>query len=113
MSRRRNRSSPHAPSRNSDPAEDAPETKPASDPPESAVQTAEEDRAEAEAGAASAVDIPAVAEDTFYDGPLLKQIREARGLALKEVFERTRIGVPTLAAVEEERFADLPSRRST
>ena len=49
--------------------------------------------------------------DTVFTGPLLKQLREARGTTLREISDRTRIGVPSLTAVEDERYADLPNAR--
>jgi cytoskeleton protein RodZ len=42
---------------------------------------------------------------TEYD---LKSIREAKGLTLKDIFERTRISVATLAAIENGDFHLLP-----
>ena len=42
---------------------------------------------------------------TEYD---LKSIRESKGLTLKDVFERTRISVATLAAIENGDFHLLP-----
>jgi cytoskeletal protein RodZ len=38
----------------------------------------------------------------------LKTIREARGLTLKEVFQRTRVGIAHLEAIESEDFRQLP-----
>jgi len=55
--------------------------------------------------------LPALDERTVYTGALLEAVREARGISLKEVSAKTRIGVPSLQAVEEERFADLPNAR--
>lgn len=50
-------------------------------------------------------------ESTVYTGEFLRRYRESRGVALKEIAERTRIGVRSLQAVEEERFEDLPDAR--
>lgn len=44
-------------------------------------------------------------------GAKLKQTRESRGITLKEVAERTKINVAILAALEEERFDDMPNAR--
>lgn len=52
-----------------------------------------------------------VDESTVYTGEFLRRYRESRGLALKEIAERTRIGARSLQAVEEERFEDLPDAR--
>ena len=52
-----------------------------------------------------------VDETTVYDGSFLKRYRESRGVELKEIAERTRIGARSLQAVEEERFDDLPDAR--
>jgi cytoskeleton protein RodZ len=41
-------------------------------------------------------------------GQRLKQEREARGVSLKEIAEKTRIGVRFLKAIEEETFDQLP-----
>lgn len=52
-----------------------------------------------------------VDESTVYNGDFLRRYRESRGIALKEIAERTRIGARSLQAVEEERFDDLPDAR--
>jgi hypothetical protein len=49
--------------------------------------------------------------DTIYTGALLKQVRESQRITLKEISERTRISVASLAALEEERYEDLPNAR--
>jgi cytoskeletal protein RodZ len=50
-------------------------------------------------------------ESTVYTGEFLRRYRESRGVALKEIAERTRIGARSLQAIEEERFDDLPDAR--
>lgn len=52
-----------------------------------------------------------VDESTVYSGEFLRRYRESRGLELKEIAERTRIGARSLQAIEEERFEDLPDAR--
>jgi hypothetical protein len=45
------------------------------------------------------------------NGAAIKNLREARGMSIKDVSERTRIRVSTLTALEDERFEDLPDAR--
>jgi flagellar biosynthesis protein FlhG len=45
---------------------------------------------------------------TIFTGPLLRKVREAHGIELKDITTRTKISSHHLAAIEEERFADLP-----
>ncbi len=45
--------------------------------------------------------------DTISGGDLRK-LREAAGIKVEELFEVTRISVPTLAAIENDRIEDLP-----
>jgi cytoskeletal protein RodZ len=52
------------------------------------------------------VEIP---EGAVFDGALLKRVREARGLSLQILSERTRIGVRHLENVEADRYAQLPA----
>jgi flagellar biosynthesis protein FlhG len=42
-------------------------------------------------------------------GPVLRKIREARGLDLAEISQRTKISERYLRSIEEERFADMPA----
>ena len=53
--------------------------------------------------------MPELDTDTEYTGALLQQIREARGVDLREISERTKIGMPYLAALELENFHKLPA----
>jgi hypothetical protein len=52
-----------------------------------------------------------IGPETVFTGEILKQVREARRLTLKEISDRTRISVASLAALEAERFEDLPNAR--
>lgn len=52
-----------------------------------------------------------VGPDTIFTGQLLRQVRENQRLTLKEISERTKISVASLAALEEERYEDLPNAR--
>jgi Helix-turn-helix domain/DnaJ domain len=73
-------------------AQPVPEVPPASPPP----QTEERPR------------MPELPPDVEFNGELLRQVREARGLTLQQVAERTRIGRTHLERVEADRYADLP-----
>lgn len=58
-----------------------------------------------------AVELPPMPEltpDSEYSGSLLKSIREARGLALRDVAARTKIPLTSLKALEEEDYGSLP-----
>lgn len=46
-----------------------------------------------------------------YTGALLREIREARGLSISEISDRTRISRTVLLALEEERYEDIPNAR--
>ena len=48
-------------------------------------------------------------ETTEYSGELLRHIREARGVELHDIAERTKIHIGYLRAIEEENFAATPS----
>ena len=52
---------------------------------------------------------PVIDATTEITGPLLKKIREAKGLDLAEVAQRTKIGERHLRAIESERFDELPA----
>jgi hypothetical protein len=53
---------------------------------------------------------PPIALDpgTEITGDLLKQLREQRGISLKEIEDVTRVRAASLSAVEAERFDELP-----
>ena len=52
--------------------------------------------------------MPELPPDVEFNGELLRRVREARGLTLQQVAERTRIGRMHLERVEADRYADLP-----
>lgn len=53
--------------------------------------------------------MPDVSPQTEFSGPLLRQIREAVGVELREIAERSKIGMSYLHALEGEVFAKLPA----
>ena len=53
--------------------------------------------------------MPELGPETEYTGTLLKHIREATGTDLREISERTKIGMTYLQAIEDETFAKLPA----
>ncbi|MBK9070954.1 MAG: helix-turn-helix domain-containing protein [Myxococcales bacterium] len=53
--------------------------------------------------------MPPLAADTSFDGALLKHIREAFGLTLRELSERSKIGMQYLEALEADAFDKLPA----
>ena len=53
--------------------------------------------------------MPDVGPRTAFSGPLLRQVRESLGIELREIAERTKIGMAYLQAIEDERFAKLPA----
>jgi flagellar biosynthesis protein FlhG len=53
--------------------------------------------------------MPAVGPRTEYNGPLLRQIREALGIELREIVERTKIGMGYLVSLESDQFGKLPA----
>ncbi len=53
--------------------------------------------------------MPELSDDTEYSGALLQQVRESRGIDLREISERTKIGLPYLAAIESENVDKLPA----
>ncbi|MBI3071875.1 MAG: helix-turn-helix domain-containing protein [Deltaproteobacteria bacterium] len=54
-------------------------------------------------------EVPDIPEDAEIDGPMLKKIRESRGLDLRQVATITKIGFDHLQHLEEERFKNLPA----
>ena len=50
-----------------------------------------------------------IAADADFNGELLRQVRESRGLALQEVSERTRVPVKHLENIEADRYGALPA----
>ena len=71
------------------------------------------DRPSAQIGVAPAVGerpgAPDVNDDTEYTGELLMHFRESRGLDLREIADRTKIGIGYLVAIEKELFEELPA----
>ncbi len=53
--------------------------------------------------------MPALGPRTEYTGPLLRQVREALGIELREITERSKIGMSYLVALEGEQFTKLPA----
>jgi len=53
--------------------------------------------------------MPEIAATTEFTGPLLRQIREAVGVELREIAEKSKIGMAYLHALEGEVFAKLPA----
>ena len=56
-------------------------------------------------------DEPESAPEVEYTGAYLRQLRDARGLSINELSERTRISRTVLLALEEERWDDMPNAR--
>ncbi len=50
-----------------------------------------------------------IGPDTDFTGALLRKVRESQGIELGEISAKTKIGRSHLAAIEDERFADLPA----
>jgi flagellar biosynthesis protein FlhG len=53
--------------------------------------------------------MPELSGQTEFSGPLLRQIREAIGVELREIAERSKIGMAYLHALEGDVFAKLPA----
>jgi flagellar biosynthesis protein FlhG len=53
--------------------------------------------------------MPEVGEQTEYTGPIMQAVREARGLDLREISARTKIGLTYLTAIEAEAWNKLPA----
>jgi flagellar biosynthesis protein FlhG len=53
--------------------------------------------------------MPEISPFTEFSGPLLRQIREAIGVELREIAERSKIGMAYLSALEGEVFHKLPA----
>lgn len=52
---------------------------------------------------------PPLAPDTEFTGALLREVREAMGIDLRAIAERTKIGMAYLEAIEEENVRKLPA----
>ncbi len=53
--------------------------------------------------------MPDTDEGTQFTGPILQQMREAQGIDLRDIAERTKIGMTYLRAIEGEIFEKLPA----
>src|SRR6185436_1519806 len=53
--------------------------------------------------------MPEISPVTEFSGALLRQIREAIGVELREIAERSKIGMAYLSALEGEAFGKLPA----
>jgi flagellar biosynthesis protein FlhG len=53
--------------------------------------------------------MPEITARTEFSGPLLRQIREAIGIELREIAEKSKIGMAYLQALEAEVFTKLPA----
>lgn len=53
--------------------------------------------------------MPEITARTEFSGPLLRQIREAVGIELREIAEKSKIGMAYLQAIESETFSKLPA----
>lgn len=54
--------------------------------------------------------MPAIGADTVFSGELLRAVRRARGLTLKDIAARTKISLTHLESIEHERWEWLPER---
>ncbi|HKE17828.1 MAG TPA: helix-turn-helix domain-containing protein [Kofleriaceae bacterium] len=52
---------------------------------------------------------PSIPPDADWSGRLLREVREALGIELREISERTKVGIGYLSAIEEEVFEKLPA----
>jgi len=55
------------------------------------------------------IDEPDEPEDGVYDGPALRRVRIRHGIELAEISARTKINESHLTAIEQNRYAHLPS----
>lgn len=53
--------------------------------------------------------LPEITPDTVFTGALIKQVREAYRISLRDVSQKTKIGAQYLRAIEEDDFARLPA----
>ena len=52
---------------------------------------------------------PEINAETEFTGSLLKRIREARGIELVDISNKSKIGVPHFRAIEEEKWDAMPA----
>lgn len=94
------------------PSADAPSAGPALAPSEADAPSQRPSTApEAPRAALARADTPIVGTDTPITGEILKRVRESKGVTLKEISDKTRIGRRNLEALEEERFEELPDAK--
>ena len=74
-------------------------------PPEVPAQTAKEE----EASEMPRPPPPVITPETVFTGPLLRAVRQSKGVRLKEVSQRTKIGTAFLRAIEAEEPSQLPA----
>ena len=53
--------------------------------------------------------MPVIDSETEYSGPFLRRMREAHGIELRELAERSKIGVAYLTALEADDYLKLPA----
>jgi flagellar biosynthesis protein FlhG len=53
--------------------------------------------------------LPDITPDTVFTGAILRQVREAQRVTLRDVSQKTKIGVQYLKAIEDDDFARLPA----
>jgi curved DNA-binding protein CbpA len=51
-----------------------------------------------------------ITDQTIFDGPTLRQIRQRREISLREIADRTKISVGSLKFMEDENYKMLPAR---
>lgn len=56
------------------------------------------------------VELPPITEETVFSGELLRQVRMARNLPIREIADRTKISPTHLESIELERWDWLPAR---
>jgi len=57
----------------------------------------------------SEVEEPTIAPDTEITGDLLRRLREARGIDLIEISQRTKVGMGHLKSIEDENWKAMPA----
>src|SRR5207244_10504652 len=53
---------------------------------------------------------PEITPQTEFSGSLLRAIREARGVDLADIAQRTKIGISHLRSIEDERWELMPAQ---
>jgi hypothetical protein len=57
----------------------------------------------------AAPQVPAIAEGTTWSGEVLRKLREARGISLQQISERTKVTRHHIENIEADRFEQLPA----